>query len=494
MSRSPRVIVIGAGVAGITTAHVLIRRGFTDVTILEKGSAAGGVWHWNRYPGLTCDVPSNLYQFGFAPKPDWERMFATGPQIKAYLNDVIDELGLRSRIELNAEVTSAVFNDGEWTVTLADGRVFVADFVVMATGVLHNPQVPDIPGLDTFTGPVVHSARWDDTVETRGRRIAVIGSGSTGVQLVTALQREADRIVHFSRTPQWVMWAPMDRRQPRLVTALLTRFPALRTGLYQTLLSGSGFLADIATTPSWRRRAVQQYARLSLRAQVRDRADRAALTPDYEPMCKRQVLSGGYYRAIQASNAEVVDTPIVSVTPSEIITDDGVEHPLDMIVLATGFRAHDYMRPMDLRGRDGMRIDDVWADGPRAYRMSAIPGFPNLFTTLGPNSPTGSISLQYTAERTAEFIARWLDRFATGEFDTVEVTDEATDDFLAAANSAMVPTVWATGCDSWYLTPAGDVDLWPYDRATLTAMLAEHRDDHFRFTRTSELAESGDDR
>ncbi|WP_353109700.1 NAD(P)/FAD-dependent oxidoreductase [Gordonia sp. (in: high G+C Gram-positive bacteria)] len=434
MSRSPRVIVIGAGVAGITTAHVLIRRGFTDVTILEKGSAAGGVWHWNKYPGLTCDVPSNLYQFGFAPKPDWERMFATGPQIKAYLNDVIDELGLRSRIELNAEVSSAVFNDGEWTVTLADGRVFVADFVVMATGVLHNPQVPDIPGLDTFTGPVVHSARWDDTVETRGRRIAVIGSGSTGVQLVTALQREADRIVHFSRTPQWVMWAPMDRRQPRLVTALLTRFPALRTGLYQTLLSGSGFLA------------------------------------------------------------EVVDTPIVSVTPDGIITDDGVVHPLDMIVLATGFRAHDYMRPMDLRGRDGVRIDDVWADGPRAYRMSAIPGFPNLFTTLGPNSPTGSISLQYTAERTAEFIAGWLDRFATGEFDTVEVTDEATDDFLAAANSAMVPTVWATGCDSWYLTPAGDVDLWPYDRATLTAMLAEHRDDHFRFTRTSELAESGDDR
>ncbi|QRY61983.1 NAD(P)/FAD-dependent oxidoreductase [Gordonia sp. PDNC005] len=493
MSRSPRVIVIGAGVAGITTAHILTQRGFTDLTVLEKGDAAGGVWHWNKYPGLTCDVPSNLYQFGFAPKPDWERMFATGPQIKAYLNDVIDELGLRSRIELNAEVTSAVFNDDEWTVTLADGRVFVSDFVVMATGVLHNPYVPDIPGLDTFTGPVVHSARWDDTVETRGRRIAVIGSGSTGVQLVTALQREADRVVHFSRTPQWVMWAPMDRRQSRLVTALLIRFPALRTGLYRTLLSGSGFLADIATTPSWRRRAVQQYARLSLRAQVRDRADRATLTPDYEPMCKRQVLSGGYYRAIQAPNAEVVDSPIVSVTPDGIITDDGVEHPLDLIVLATGFRAHDYMRPMDLRGRDGVRIDDVWADGPRAYRMSAIPGFPNLFTTLGPNSPTGSISLQYTAERTAEFIADWLDRFAAGAFTTVEVTDEATDDFLADANAAMIPTVWATGCDSWYLTPGGDVDLWPYDRATLTAMLTEQRDDHFRFTRTSEPAESGDD-
>ncbi|GEE00084.1 putative monooxygenase [Gordonia spumicola] len=484
MTRSPRVIVVGAGIGGITTAHVLARRGFDDVTILEKGDEAGGVWHWNTYPGLTCDVPSNLYQFAFAPKPDWERVFATGPQIKRYVNDVIDHLGLRDRLICDAEVVSTVFADDEWTVTLADGRTFVADFVVMATGVLHHPNVPDIPGLDTFGGPVVHSARWDADLRIEGERVAVIGSGSTGVQLVTALQGLASRVLHFTRSPQWVMWAPMDLKQSRLLTAVLTRFPAARSALYRALLSGSGFLADVTTVPSWRRRALQQFARASLAVQVRDRRTRAALTPDYEPMCKRQVLSGGYYRALQSVDADLVDAPIREVTATGITTGDGVHHPLDVIVLATGFRAHDYMRPMDLRGRDGVRIDDVWADGPRAYRLTAIPGFPNLFTVLGPNSPTGSISLQYTAERTAEAIADRLDEFAAGVFDTIEVTEEATDEFLAEANTAMGPTVWATGCDSWYLTPAGDVDLWPYDRRTLTRMLAEHRTDHYRFTRS----------
>ncbi|WP_045538299.1 flavin-containing monooxygenase [Gordonia sihwensis] len=482
MSRSPRVIVVGAGIAGITTAHVLIRRGFTDVTIVEKGDAVGGVWHWNRYPGLTCDVPSNLYQFGFAPKPDWERLFATGPQIKQYLNDVVDSLGLRAKLLLNAEVTSAVFGDDEWTVTIADGRTMTADFVVMATGLLHHPRVPDIRGLESFGGPVVHSARWDDDLRIRGQRIAVIGSGSTGVQLLTALNGEASQVLHFARSPQWVMWAPMELRQPRLLTALLTRSPAVRSWLYRALLAGSGFLADVTTVPSWRRQLLQRFARLSLCVQVRDQALREQLTPDYEPMCKRQVLSSGYYRALQSVSAELITERIDEVTPTGIRTSDGVHHRVDMIVLATGFHSHDYMRPMQLRGRRGIRIEDVWADGPRAYRTIAIPGLPNLFTVLGPNSPTGSISLQYTAERTAEAIADWLDRFAVGEFGSIEVTASATDDFMKEVNDAMGSTVWATGCDSWYLTPRGDVDLWPYDRATLAAMLAEHRDDHFVFT------------
>lgn len=489
--KSPRVIVVGAGVAGITAAHVLARRGFQDVVILEKGAEVGGVWHWNKYPGLTCDVPSNLYQFGFAPKPDWERVFATGPQIQEYLNDVVDELGLRDQLIVNAEVSAAAFEDDQWTVSLSDGREFAADFIVMATGVLHHPYTPEIPGLSEFEGRVVHSARWDDDIEIAGRRIAVIGSGSTGVQLVTALQQVARHVLHFSRTPQWVMWAPMNLRQPAALTALLRQFPSARTRLYRGLLTGSGFLADITTTPSWRRRLVQQFARLSLRLQVRDRRMRAALTPNYEPMCKRQVLSSGYYRAVSAPNVDIVESAISTVTPKGIITADGNHHRIDAIVLATGFHAHNYMRPMDLRGRGGISIDEAWATGPRAYRMTAIPGFPNLFTVLGPNSPTGSISLQYTAERTAEYIADWLDRFVAGEFDTVEVTDEATEEFLSAANRAMEPTVWATGCDSWYLTERGDVDLWPYDRTTLTTLLTEQPDDHFHFTsRANETEES----
>ncbi len=465
--------MIGAGVAGITTAYVLRRSGFDDVTVFEKGSDVGGVWHWNRYPGLACDVPSQLYQFGFAPKPDWTHIWASGADIQQYHRDVVERLGLRPLIRLNTEVTGARWDDGrrEWRLSTADGGGHTADFVICATGVLHHPFVPDIPGLGDFTGTVVHTARWDDGLDTGGKRIAVIGTGSTGVQVVSALQPTAEVVHHYVRSPQWILWAPMSLRQLPGLAAVLKHFPALHDAMYRLLLRGSGILADITTRPSWRRRAVQAYARLSLRLQVRDPALRARLTPDYQPLCKRQVVSGSYYRAIQAGNAELVSEAIAEVTPTGIRTTDGTHRDADVIVLATGFHAHHYMRPMRLVGRDGITLDDAWADGPRAYRMTAIPGFPNLFTVLGPNSPTGSISLQFSAELTARYITQWLNRFRDGTLRTVEVTDEATTRFNDDVRTAMTPTVWNTGCNSWYRTDGGTVDLWPYDRATMVAML-----------------------
>lgn len=471
--REPRIIVIGAGVAGITTAHVLRESGFSDITVLEKGSDVGGVWHWNRYPGLTCDVPSQLYQFGFAPKPDWSHLWADGATIQRYHRDVVDQLGLSSLIKLNTEVVEARWDDetSVWTVTTAAGDQYPADFVICATGVLHHPFTPDIPGLDTFAGTVVHTARWDDDVDTQNARIAVIGTGSTGVQVVSALQPRAASIDHYVRTAQWILWAPMSVKQFPGVGAVLRRSPRLHAQLYNGLLWGSGILADIATRPSWRRRAVQAYARLSLRVQVRDEELRAKLTPDYQPLCKRQVVSGTYYRAIQAENAQLVTEPIAAVTPTGIRTADGTHREADILVLATGFHAHHYMRPMRLIGRGGITVDDAWTKGPRAYRMTAIPGFPNLFTVLGPNSPSGSISLQFSAELTARYIAQWIAGFRDRTIATVEVTDEATDRFNAQVETAMGPTVWNTGCNSWYLTTGGDVDLWPFDRATMIAML-----------------------
>lgn len=477
--RSPKIVVIGAGIAGITTAITLQQNGFHDFVVLEKGSDVGGVWHWNHYPGLTCDVPSNLYQFSFAPKPDWSHLFAAGSEIQRYLRDVVDDFGVRPHLRLDTEVVSAEFTGSGWQVDTADGTRYDADFVIMATGVLHHPYYPDIPGMDEFTGPIVHTARWEDDLVTRGRRIGVIGSGSTGVQIVSALQPEAASIVHYSRTPQWIMWAPMNLPQPRLVSAALRRFPTLSRLLYNGLLAGSAILADVTTRPSWRRQVVQDYARLSLRAQVRDEPLRSQLTPDYEPLCKRQVVSGSYYRAIAAPNAEVVGAGIDRITADGIRTVDGRQHDLDVIVLATGFHTHNYMRPMNVRGRDGVTIDDAWDKGPRAYRMTAIPGFPNLFTVLGPNSPTGSISLQYASELTARYITQWLQRFRRGEFDLVEVTEEATARFNDDVADALEPTVWNTGCNSWYLTDNGAVDLWPYDRRTMTDMLSEPEYDDF---------------
>ncbi|MCX6395589.1 MAG: NAD(P)/FAD-dependent oxidoreductase [Propionibacteriales bacterium] len=471
MKRDPSIIIIGAGVAGIATAVTLQKAGFTGFTILEKGSDVGGVWHWNRYPGLTCDVPSHIYQFSFAPKPDWKRVFATGPEIQQYHRDVVEKFGLEAHLRLGTEVVSTVFDGASWTVTTAAGEVLAADFVIVATGLLHHPSTPDIPGLGTFDGPVVHTARWDDALETAGKRIGVIGSGSTGVQVFSALQREASRITQFARTPQWVLWAPMTLPQPRLVSRALRAAPRVNDALHQSLLWGSAILVDIVTKPTWRRRLVQRYARVSLQAQVRDDALRSTLTPDYQPLCKRQVISGSYYRSLKAENAELVTADIAEVTPTGIRTADGRDHPLDVIVLATGFQAHNYMRPMELLGRDGLSIDEAWAQGPRAYRMTAIPGFPNLFTVLGPNSPTGSISLQYSAELTARYITQWLERFRDGDLDTVEVTEDATARFNEQVAEALGPTVWNTGCNSWYFNEAGSIDLWPFDRRTMTEML-----------------------
>ncbi|MFE5286804.1 flavin-containing monooxygenase [Nocardia sp. NPDC056611] len=479
--RQPRIVIIGAGVSGIATAITLQRKGFHDFTILEKGSDVGGVWHWNRYPGLTCDVPSQLYQFGFAPKPDWSHIFAPGPEIQGYLADVVERYGLRPHLRVNAEVVAATFSGSAWRVETADGSSHTADFVIAATGVLHHPAVPDIPGLSEFTGPIVHTARWDDTVETDGKRIAVLGTGSTGVQVVSALQPKAASITHFVRSPQWVIWAPMQIPQPALVGAALKRLPQVNRALYQAGMTGARLFTDVVTRPSWRRRAVQEYARLSLRTQVLEPGLRERLTPDYEPLCKRQVLSGTYYRALSARNAELVTTGIDAVTPTGIRTADGRHHDVDVIVLATGFRAHDYMRPMNLTGRDGVSIDDAWAKGPRAYRMTAIPGFPNLFTVLGPHSPTGSIPLHHAAEVTARYITRWIQRWSAGEFDTVEVTAEATDRFESEVAQAMGPTVWNTGCNSWYFTEGGSIDLLPFDRATMESMLAEPDPSDFTF-------------
>ena len=480
--REPRVVVIGAGVAGITCAYVLRERGFRDITVLEKGADVGGVWYWNRYPGLTCDVPSQIYQFGFAPKADWSRIWATGSEIQRYHRDVVDRLGLAPLIRLNTEVTEARWDDSaaEWTVTTAAGEQLPADFVICATGVLHHPFVPDIPGLGDFAGTVVHTARWDPAIDTRGARVAVIGTGSTGVQVVSALQPDAAAVHHYVRSAQWMLWAPMALPQLPGMAVVLKRSPRLQHSVYDAFQWASGILADITTRPSWRRRAVQTYARLSLRAQVRDRGLRARLTPDYEPLCKRQVVSGSYYRAIQAPNAELVTEAITEVTPTGIRTADGSHRDAEIIVLATGFQAHNYMRPITLLGRDGVSIDDAWAKGPRAYRMTAIPGFPNLFTVLGPNSPTGSISLQFTSELTAGWIAQWLKRFRDGSVRTVEVTEEATTRFNDDVQAAMAPTVWNTGCNSWYFTEDHTIDLWPWDRRTMVGMLStpEERDFH----------------
>lgn len=469
--RKPRIAIVGAGMSGIVTGVELIKAGFDDFVILEKGEGAGGVWLWNHYPGLSCDVPSHLYQYGFQLKPDWKRLFATGDEIRRYHEQVVDEYGLREKIRFNTEVTGAAYEDGGWRLTTSDDDLIEVDFVVMATGVLHHPNIPEIPGLGDFGGRVLHSAQWDDSVSAEQKRVAVIGTGSTGVQLVSAFQREAAHVTLFAREPQWVIWAPTELRQPAPVAAMLRRYPRINRLLFDLMMRGARGFTDITTRPSWRRRLVQGAARLHLRT-IRDRELRAKLTPDYEPLCKRQVVSGSFYRAVQQPNVDVIDVGIERVTGDGILDRDGRLHELDVIVLATGFKAHNYMRPMEITGRDGITIDKAWADGPSAYLMTAIPGFPNLFTMLGPNSPVGSIPLHHAARRNALYILGWIKRYAAGELETVEVSQAACDAFNESVRVGLGPTVWNTGCNSWYFKQDGTVDLWPFSREKLDRMLS----------------------
>ncbi|MFZ1176959.1 MAG: NAD(P)/FAD-dependent oxidoreductase [Mycobacterium sp.] len=468
--RDPAVAIVGAGMSGLCVAIALLRSGISNVTIYEKAGEVGGTWRDNTYPGLTCDVPSRVYQYTFARNPNWTHIFSPGGEIQAYFHGIADQFALRDRIRFNTEIVSARFEDGRWVLRTEAGAESKVDFLISAAGVLHHPRMPSIPGLDDFGGDVFHSARWDHSAPLRGRRIAVIGNGSTGVQLVCGLAGVAGKLSLFQRTAQWIVRVP-NPRYSRLAGITHQRIPWLDRFAYRAYSLAFDTFAVALTKPGLRRKWMAALCRASLR-KVRDPELRAALTPDYQPMCKRLVISGGFYRAIQRDDVELVTSRIDHVERRGIVTDDGVLHEVDIIVLATGFDTHAFFRPMQLTGRDGITADDVWSDGPRAYQTVAMPDFPNFFMMLGPHSPVGNLALTSVAESQADHILRWIQRWRRGEFDTVEPTSSATESFNAELRAAMPDTVWTTGCDSWYLNKDGVPEVWPFTPAKHRAMLA----------------------
>lgn len=456
--------------SGICVAIALLRSGITDVTVYEKADEVGGTWRENTYPGLVCDIPSRVYQYTFAHNPNWSHLFSPGGEIQAYFRGVADRFGLRDRIRFGTEIVCARFEDGRWRLRTDAGAESTVDFLICATGVLHHPRLPSIPGLDDFGGHAFHSARWDHSVDVRGRRVAIIGNGSTGVQLVCGLTGVAGRVMLFQRTAQWVLRLP-NPRYSRFAHATHTRFGWLDRLAYRCYSFGYDTFAVGLTKPGLRRKIMGALCRASLR-EIRDPELRRALTPDYTPMCKRLVMSNGFYRAMQRDDVELVTAAIDHVEPRGIVTGDGVLHEADVIVLATGFDTHAFFRPMRLVGRDGIAADDVWRDGPRAYQTVALPGFPNFFMMLGPHSPVGNLALTTVAESQADHIVRWMQRWRRGEFDTVEPTWPATENFNARLRAAMPDTVWTTGCQSWYLNKDGVPEVWPFTPGEHRAMLA----------------------
>ncbi|QLY32646.1 flavin-containing monooxygenase [Nocardia huaxiensis] len=456
----PRIAVVGAGISGICMAIALQRAGFTDFTVYEKAADFGGTWRDNTYPGLVCDVPSRYYQFTFAMNPEWSQLYSTGPEIKDYLVGVARSHGLHGKTRFGAEVKGAEFEAGAWRVTTADGDVERFDFVLCATGFLHHPNRPDIAGLRDFAGPVVHSARWDHSIELSGKRIGVIGTGSTGTQLVSALAGQVPKVVMFQRTAQWIL-PTVNRPYSRLAKAAYRRAPALGRIAYGFNRTVFEIFSQGLVHPGRVRRLIQWVVARNLR-QVRDPQLRRKLTPDYQAMCKRLVVSDRFYTAVQRPDVQLVTEGIDRVRAEGVVTTDGVLHELDMLVLATGFDSHAFMRPMGITGTAGRTLDEAWAEGPRAFEGVMMPDFPNFFMLIGPHSPFANHPLTAVAEAQAARIVGWLQRWQAGEFDTVAPTRAATDRYNARMRAAAPSTVWTTGCQSWYLGKDGLPELWPW--------------------------------
>ncbi|BBY42262.1 flavin-containing monooxygenase [Mycolicibacterium celeriflavum] len=459
--RAVKVAIVGAGMSGICMAIKLQEAGIDDYVIYESADDVGGTWRDNTYPGLTCDVPSRFYSYSFKPNPNSSRFMAPGPEIHSYFRQVANERGIRSRIRFGTEVTSAHHRDGRWWVGTSAGEE-PFDVLVTATGVLRVPRCPDIAGLETFAGPSFHSSRWDHSLSLSDKRIGLIGTGSTGVQITSELGGKVRELTVFQRTPQWVYPSPNMRYRP-ITKAALQRWPILnRLGyrFWQTYIENS--LGRATVERCWQRRLMSAMCRWNLRLSVRDPELRRKLTPDYQPMCKRIVLSGHYYQSIQKPGVHLVTEAIDHIEPGGVVTADGARHELDVLVFATGFDAHAYVRPMEIVGPDGSTLDELWENGAHAYRSVALPGFPNLFMLMGPHSPVGNQSLVIIAEDQADYVMWWINQIHDGRVLTAAPTEAATKEYNEDMKAAMPQTVWLTGCNSWYLGKDGLPELFPW--------------------------------
>jgi cation diffusion facilitator CzcD-associated flavoprotein CzcO len=460
--RNVSVAIIGAGMSGLCMAAKLQDAGVDDFTIFESADEVGGTWRDNTYPGLHCDVPSRYYTYSFRPNPEWSHMLPPGPEVQQYFRQVATERGMRSHIRFCTDVTDATYQDGKWWVTTAAG-VEKFDVLVTATGVLRIPRYPDIQGLETFTGPTFHSSRWDHSVSLPDKRIGLIGTGSTGVQITAELGGEVKQLKVFQRTAQWICPWPNVRVSTR-TKAAMRRWPWLNAFGYWFWSRFVRLIFGVAPVrPGWQRWLYQTQCRWNLRLSVRDRELKAKLTPRDQPMCKRMIFAGHFYRAVQKPGVEIITDPIDRIEPRGVVTANGTLHEVDLLVLATGFDAHAYVRPLTITGDGGRTLEEAWADGPTAYRSIGVPGFPNMFMLMGPHSPVGNDSLIHIAENQANYVMWWIDQLREGRIISASPTETATKAYNEEMKAAMPQTVWLTGCSSWYLNKDGLPELFPWD-------------------------------
>ena len=467
MNSTPSVAVVGAGIGGIAAATMLKRAGYHNVTVFERNAGVGGVWHANTYFGAACDVSSHFYEFSFAPNPDWSRRYAPQPEIKAYLERVVRDEGVESMFRFNSEVRSATWDDrGHWVLDTGAGE-HVADVLITACGQLSTPKYPDIDGLNLFEGPAFHTAKWRHDVDLAGKRVAVIGTGCSAAQVVPAIQPQVATLDVYQRSPGWTM-PRMDYEYSDRAKRLFRRFPLLQRLDRKSVQAIMEFGAIGMTRRKWMLTPLKALGRKRIRDAIADPALQEALIPKDEFGCKRVMVSDDWYPALAKPNVRVITGGVERITPQGVVGRDGVERPADVLVLATGFKSHDFVAPMAIRGVGGRSLADEWADTPKAYLGLSVPTFPNMFLLYGPNTNGGTGSVVFTVEAGMTHVLAALAELKRTGTRRIEVSREVADDFHREIKQALPNTVW-TGCGNWYLDDSGhSPNQWPWRWATYT--------------------------
>ena len=482
--RHVRVAIVGTGFSGLGMAIQLKRRGEDDFVVLERASDVGGTWRDNTYPGAACDIRSDLYSFSFAPKPDWSRRYGSQTEILDYLRDTAREFGVLPQIAFDTELERADWDDSlaRWNL-ITSRETFTADVLIAGHGPLIEPVWPKIPGLETFAGARFHSARWKHDVPLKGKRIAVIGTGASSIQLVPELSKVAGELAVFQRTPAWIIPrgdGPTSQRR----RTLFRRFPVLQRVSRRWIFRMAevrflGFRSALVA------RAFQVFATQFRNSQVRDPELRRKLAPDYRVGCKRILISSNFYPALSKPNVELVTEPIVRIDGSALVTADGSRREFDVLVCGTGFDATHPPIARVIHGRSGETLAEAWRSRMSALRGTAIAGFPNLFLLVGPNTNLGHNSMIYVIEAQLDYVLGALKLLAESGARSIEARPEAQDAYNRRLQHDFENSVWTTGgCTSFYLDETGrNTTLWPHRASAFRKSVGQIREDEYTLDR-----------
>ncbi|MEV0079083.1 NAD(P)/FAD-dependent oxidoreductase [Nocardia neocaledoniensis] len=462
--RHVRVLIVGSGLSGLGTAIRLSQRGLTDYVVIERGPDVGGTWRDNTYPGAGCDVPSHLYSYSFALNPNWSRSFSPQTEIEQYLRGLADRYGVRDKHLFDCAMTGArwIETAGHWEVDTSRGA-FTADFVVSAAGVLAEPKLPDIKGLSSFEGQIFHSARWDHEASLAGKKVAVIGTGSSSVQIVPSIAPEVARLDLYQRTATWVM-PQLNRPYLAVERFAFRRLPGLQRLLRGLIYLMREFFVITQVKAPWTGKALELVGRAKMWLEIRDPAKRRKVVPGHPIGCKRMLVSNKFYRAIDRDNVDLVTDGIAEVRAGSIVTEDGTEREVDAIVLATGFHVADSPTYNLYTGRDGRTMAEAAdEEGYQLYKGVTVAGFPNMFLMLGANSGLNYTSLIYVIESQIAYLLDAITTMADRDLRTFEVKLDVQRAYNRALEPKMARTVWVTGgCDSWFIDKHGrNSALWP---------------------------------